>query len=168
MSGSRRGSPNKSMVGFTLAGGRYAVPIEEVREIMHPSPLTNLPKAPRTVAGVVDHRGEVVVVVDLRTHFELREPVRPGREKWILLRRSGVALVVDNVTDVFGSASIDYRPAPPVRGEAQRGILGVITRDQSMPAPTDNTLVFVVDTRTFEELSESLRASIHPTGRLVS
>lgn len=167
MSGTRRGSTSKSMVGFTLAGGRYAVAIEEVREIMHPAPLTNLPKAPRGIAGVVDHRGEVVVVVDLRTHFDLREPPRPPREKWILLRRSGVALVVDHVTDVFGSQSVDYRPAPPVRGEAQRGILGVITRDESVHR-VDNTLVFVVDVRTFEELSESLRVSINPTGRALS
>ena len=167
MSGTRRGSTNKSMVGFTLAGGRYAVAIEEVREIMHPSPLTNLPKAPRPIAGVVDHRGEVVVVVDLRMHFDLREPPRPAREKWILLRRSGVALVVDHVTDVFGSQSEDYRPAPPVRGEAQRGILGVITRDESTHR-VDNTLVFVVDVRAFEEISESLRVSINPTGREVS
>ena len=164
MSGSRRGSPNKSMVGFTLAGGKYAVPIEEVREIMHPAPLTNLPKAPRTVAGVVDHRGEVIVVVDLRTHFDLREPPRPNREKWILLRRSGVALVVDHVTDVVGSSSVDYRPAPPVRGDAPRGILGVITRDHA-GAPADQTLAFVVDPHTFEELSESLRVSVQPTGR---
>lgn len=164
MSGSRRGSSNKSMVGFVLAGGKYAVPIEEVREIIHPTALTNLPKAPRTVAGVVDHRGEVIVVVDLRTHFDLREPPRPHREKWILLRRSGVALVVDNVTDVFGSSSIDFRPAPPVRGEAQRGILGVITRG---PDTTDEqSLAFVVDARTFEELSESLRVSVQPTGRV--
>lgn len=166
MTGTRRGSADKSMVGFTLGGGQYAVPIEEVREIMHPSALTNLPKAPRTVAGVVDHRGEVVVVVDLRTHFDLREPPRPLREKWILLRRNGVALVVDNVTDVFGSLSIDFRPAPPVRGEAQRGILGVITRE-GLPHRTENALVFVVDVRTFEELSESLRVSVHPTGRVV-
>lgn len=165
MSGSRRGSPNKSMVGFSLAGGKYAVAIEEVREIMHPSALTNLPKAPPTVAGVVDHRGEVIVVVDLRTHFDLQEPPRPSREKWILLRRSGVALVVDNVTDVFGSSSIDFRPAPPVRGEAQRGILGVITREQGVGAD-EQTLAFVVDTRTFEELSESLRVSVQPTGRV--
>jgi purine-binding chemotaxis protein CheW len=164
VSGSRRGSPNKSMVGFTLAGGKYAVAIEEVREIMHPTQLTTLPKAPLTVAGVVDHRGEVIVVVDLRTHFDLREPPRPSREKWILLRRSGVALVVDNVTDVFGSSSIDFRPAPPVRGEAQRGILGVITREPSA-LPAEQSLAFVVDPRTFEELSESLRVSVQPTGR---
>lgn len=167
MSGSRRGSPNKSMVGFTLAGGKYAVPIEEVREIMHPSLLTNLPKAPRTVAGVVDHRGEVIVVVDLRTHFDLSEPPRPTREKWILLRRSGVALVVDNVTDVFGSSNIDFRPAPPVRGEAQRGILGVITREQGV-AVGEQVLAFVVDARTFEELSESLRVSVQPAGSVES
>lgn len=168
---SRRHKGAKHMVGFTLCGGKYAVSIEEVREISHPTELTTLPKAPHTVVGMVDHRGEVIVVVDLRTHFDLHDVPRPAREKWILLRRKGVALVVDQVTHVFGLEQGTHRPR--VTGELQRGLLGVVTPDEhdardAGRASNDDTraadarLTFQIDVRVFEEISEALRADDRP------
>lgn len=151
----RRMGGKKSLVGFTLAGGSYAVAIDEVREVVQPTPLTILPKAPSSVAGVADHRGEVIVVVDLRHHFALHVPPRPLREKWILLRNSAVALVVDQVTDVLGATEEELRPAPRVRGEAHRGIKGMIA--------TERSLSFLIDVRLFEEISESLRFTVSPS-----
>jgi len=150
----RRTAHDKSLVGFTLGGVRYAIAIEEVREVVQPTPLTLLPKAPNNVAGVADHRGEVVVVVDLRHHFGLHVSSRPQREKWILLRNSAVALVVDQVTDVMGATPEEVRPAPRVRGEAQRGIRGVLSNDDG--------LCFLIEVRLFEEISESLRFTLSP------
>lgn len=168
---SRRHKGAKHMVGFTLCGGKYAVSIEEVREIMHPTELTTLPKAPATVVGMVDHRGEVIVVVDLRTHFDLHDTPRPSREKWILLRRKGVALVVDQVTHVFGLDPQALRPR--VMGELQRGLLGVVAPDErdsgdgsaasnEEATPIDARLTFQIDVRVFEEVSDSLRADDRP------
>jgi chemotaxis signal transduction protein len=161
----RRHKGAKHMVGFSLCGGKYAVAIEDVREVIHPTTLTVLPKAPRTVVGMVDHRSEVIVVVDLRTHFELNDQPRPAREKWILLRRKGVALVVDHVTHVFGLAAGAARPR--VSGQLQRGLLGVVSPDEhegregSVSTDADSEgagkLTFQIDVRVFEELSESLR-----------
>lgn len=164
----RRHKGAKHMVGFTLCGGKYAVAIEDVREIIHPTELTTLPKAPKTVVGMVDHRSEVIVVVDLRTHFELHGVPRPTREKWILLRRKGVALVVDQVTHVFGLAPGAARPM--VAGELQRGLLGVVApeeqeaRDSRAPEAkvSDGRLTFQIDVRVFEEVSESLRMDDRP------
>jgi chemotaxis signal transduction protein len=159
------------MVGFTLCGGKYAVAIEDVREIIHPTELTTLPKAPKTVVGMVDHRSEVVVVVDLRTHFDLHTLPRPTREKWILLRRKGVALVVDQVTHVFGLATGTARPL--ASGEFQRGLLGVVSPEEqesrdsvhSLGAESrggDGRLTFQIDVRVFEEVSDALRADDRP------
>lgn len=166
----RRHKGAKHMVGFTLCGGRYAVAIEDVREIIHPTELTTVPKAPKTVVGMVDHRSEVIVVVDLRTHFELHDVPRPAREKWILLRRRGVALVVDQVTHVFGLAAGAGQPR--VTGELQRGLLAVVSPDEQEPKDgsepglgslgVDGRLTFQIDVRVFEELSESLRAEERP------
>lgn len=166
----RRHKGAKHMVGFTLCGGRYAVAIEDVREIIHPTELTTLPKAPKTVVGMVDHRSEVIVVVDLRTHFDLHDVPRPAREKWILLRHKGVALVVDQVTHVFGLAAGASQPR--VTGELQRGLLAVVTPDEQEPREGsgagqdskggDGRLTFQIDVRVFEELSESLRVDERP------
>jgi purine-binding chemotaxis protein CheW len=147
-----RPDPEKSLVGFLLDKGAYAIPINHVREIINPTQITSLPRAPEAVAGVVDHRGEVIVVLDLRAHFRLHETPRPAREKWILTRSSDVVvgLVVDQVTEVFGTQGERLKAPPRVRGEDLRGFLGVFSRGP--------TLTFVLDVRHFEEVAQSVRA----------
>lgn len=60
---------------FTLEGQRYALPLEEVRELVRAVRLTPLPRAPAVVEGLVDLRGELLPVLDMRRRFRL--PVRP-------------------------------------------------------------------------------------------
>lgn len=152
----QRPDPHKSLVGFIVGDGAYAVPINYVREIINPVPLTELPRAPATVAGVVDHRDEVVVVLSLRAHLGIEEqPVpRSTREKWILLRteEGSIGLIVDQVTEVFGTAGEQLKPAPRVRGAETRGFMGVFTRS--------GVLTFVLDVRVFEEVARSYRGDL--------
>ena len=69
----------KSLVGFEVAGVAYALDIQRVREILRPLPtLLRLPQLPRHVVGVVDHRGDVIPIIDLRMRFGV-EP--SGRER---------------------------------------------------------------------------------------
>src|SRR5687767_4535625 len=60
-------------LAFALAGETYAVPIGFIAEILKPPPLTEIPRAPRTVIGVVSVRGRLVTVIDLRRRFRLHE-----------------------------------------------------------------------------------------------
>src|SRR5690242_21599611 len=124
----QRPDPNRSLVGFRVGDVAYAVPINQAKEIVNPLPLTELPHAPSTIAGVADHRGEVVPVVDLQLRFDLPSLPDPRKAKWILVEVEGrtVGLVVDRVTDVFGTGGTDLKPAPMLGGgERQRGIVGV-------------------------------------------
>jgi purine-binding chemotaxis protein CheW len=142
----------KSLVGFVVGDVVYAVGISSVREIVNPVPLTELPHAPPAVAGVMDHRGEVVPVVDLRARFGLPPNVDARRSKWILVDVGGrtVGLAVDRVTDVFGTAGSDIKPAPTLgRGDDERGIVGVTKHD--------GALVFVLDIVDFDVLTRSIR-----------
>lgn len=149
----------KSLVGFFVGDVEYAVPIHSVKEIVAPMPITPLLYAPAAVPGVIDHRGEVIPIVDLRKRFGLpAAPVGP-RGKWLLLdvedRRIGLA--VDRVTEVFG-ASGELRPAPAVGpGDGQRGITAVARKGA--------TMVFVLDVRRFEELTAPLIGSLPGTER---
>jgi purine-binding chemotaxis protein CheW len=161
-----RHDPSKDLVGFLVGDVMYAVRIEVVREIVNPLPVVELPRAPHTVKGVADYRGDVVPIVDLRERFGLEPAQRSRRTKWIVLdtgpRRPGVAsspagnasasgsgpairyaaLVVDAVTEVFGLAGGELRPAPPLGvGDEARGIEGVTT--------LGSRLVFVLDARSF-------------------
>jgi purine-binding chemotaxis protein CheW len=122
-----------------------------VKEIVNPVVLTELPHAPRSVAGVADHRGEVVPIVDLRVRFGLPRMGDMRRGKWILVDVVGktVGLAVDSVTEVFGTGGAELRAAPELGGgEDMRGILGVTAHD--------GTLVFVLDVSRFEVVHAAL------------
>ena len=160
MSGNKqRPDLQKSLVGFVVGDVTYAVSIGSVREIVNPGPLTELPHAPPTGAGVIDHRGEVVPVVDLRVRFGLPPLSDPRRAKWLLIEVEGrsIGLAVDRVTDVFGTGGSEVLPAPALgRGDEERGITGV-TKHEGAP-------VFVLDVACFDVLTEPLRPSLLAAG----
>jgi purine-binding chemotaxis protein CheW len=150
-----RPDPQKSLVGFAVGDVAYAVPIADVREIVNPLVLTELPHAPTSVVGVADHRGDVIPVVDLRVRFGLRPQSDRQRAKWILVQVEGrlIGLIVDRVLDVFGTSGAEVRPAPSLGGgEETRGILGVTTYE--------GTLTFVLDVSRFDELVRPLQAGL--------
>ncbi len=149
-----RPDPQKSLVGFTIGAVAYAVPIASVREIVGPSPLTLLPHAPAAVAGVAAHRGEVVPVIDLRVRFGLPPAPDARHSKWILVEVEGrtVGMVVDQVTEVFGTGGAELRPSPELgEGDDVRGIAGVTTHD--------GILTFVLDLGRLRDLTRPLAQS---------
>jgi purine-binding chemotaxis protein CheW len=135
-----RHDPSKTLVGFSVGEVQYAVPIGRVKEIANPISIVPLPHAPPAIVGVADYRGEVVPVVDLRIRFGLPPSGVTRRTKWIVVLVAGrlVALVVDSVTEVFGTAETGLRPPPHVAGDDIRGIEGVTTHE--------GQLVFVLGT----------------------
>lgn len=147
-----RPDPQKSLVGFVVGDVGYAVPISQVKEIINPAALTELPHAPPAIAGVADHRGEVVPIVDLRVRFGLPKAEDPRRAKWILVDVDGrtVGLSVDRVTDVFGTGGAELRPPPLLGvGDDLRGIAGVTNHD--------GVLTFVLDVDKLESLIAPLQ-----------
>jgi purine-binding chemotaxis protein CheW len=147
-----RQSTQRSLVAFVVGAVRYALEISKVREIVTPLPLTLLPHTPEGLAGVADHRAEVVPVVDLRARFGLGAAApRSKKTKWILVHVAGrtVGLIVDDVLGVLRIAETELRPAPELgAGDRARGISSV--------AMHDGELVFVLDVATFEKLAERL------------
>lgn len=151
MPSKQRPDPQKSLVGFAVGEVHYAVPIGCVKEIINPITLTRLPYAPTAISGVVDHRGEVVPIVDLRARFGMSQYEERRRTKWILVDVNGrtIGLIVDRVTGVFGTGGRSLRPAPNLGGgEDVRGIAGVTSHDGAM--------VFVLDIERFEALVDAL------------
>jgi len=148
----QRPDPQKSLVGFVVGDVVYAVAIRCVKEIVNPVPLTELPHAPAIVAGVMDHRGEVVPVVDLRVRFGLPPSADGRRAKWILVEVEGrrIGLAVDRVTGVFGMGGSELKAAPSLgEGDEERAIIGVTQHE--------GRLTFVLDVSRFDVLTEPLR-----------
>jgi purine-binding chemotaxis protein CheW len=91
------------LVGFSLEGQRYALPLSVVRRVVFAVQVTPLPNAPGIVLGVVDFHGDVIPVLNVRRRFQLPEqPIRVSDQ--FVIARSGrrmVALVVDAVLGVI-------------------------------------------------------------------
>src|ERR671911_2098948 len=107
---------------FTLGDETYGVDILRVQEIRGWSPVTRIPQAQPHVLGVLNLRGSIVPIVDLRMRFHLpRAEYTPLTVIIVLSVESAVGrrdfgLVVDGVSDVMDVPTADVKP-PPELGE---------------------------------------------------
>jgi purine-binding chemotaxis protein CheW len=146
-----RATSGKNLVGFEVSGVTYAIEIGRVREIMRPLPTLTLPALPAGVIGVVDHRGDVVPVIDLRVRFGVSPSGLPRDERWVIVRSGArpFGLAVDRVIDVFAARESESREIPAIgNGEAARAIRGVYVYR--------GRLVFVLDVDPLTSLAERL------------
>lgn len=120
-------------VVFRLERDRYALPLSSIREVVvAPEHYTRVPRAPPSVKGVMNLRGRVVPVVDLRALLEVTTPATQPLGKVVLLDRGRRELGL-LITDVDGIESIEKvsgaRSAPTVRGLARVGALAITVLD---------------------------------------
>jgi purine-binding chemotaxis protein CheW len=115
-------------LAFGLASETYAVQIAQLAEILRPPPITEVPRAPRVVLGVVSVRGKLVTVIDLRRRLNLVEAPIDRRSR-ILLVDSGLGeqlgLLVDEVQQVWRLAAEEIEPAGVLGGDQPVHILGI-------------------------------------------
>ena len=73
------GSQNNQVITFTLGDETYGVEVTKVREILTYPKVTELPNASRWVKGVINLRGEVTPIIDLRMRFRISENASADR-----------------------------------------------------------------------------------------
>ncbi|MCU0531928.1 MAG: chemotaxis protein CheW [Syntrophales bacterium] len=108
---------------FSLAGEEYGIGILKVKEIIGMMPVTHVPRTPEFVKGVVNLRGKVIPVVDLRLRFALEAAAYTERTCIIVVEVAGangsvmMGIVVDAVSEVLNirGADIENTPAFGVR-----------------------------------------------------
>ena len=113
---------------FQLGGEAYGIDILRVQEIRSFEPPTRIANAPPGVLGVLDLRGVVVPVVDLRVHLNIAEARYDSNTVVIVLSITGrvVGIVVDGVSDVVGLGPKQVRPAPGFSARlSARHVLGI-------------------------------------------
>ena len=130
-------------LAFGLAGETYAVEIANVAEILRPPPMTEVPRAPDTVLGVISVRGKLVTVVDLRRRFHL--PAAPiDRRTRILLVDVGtgeqLGLLVDDVQQVWRLAGDEVESASILGGEQAAHVAGI-----GRPATSEGAMLILLD-----------------------
>jgi purine-binding chemotaxis protein CheW len=121
--------PQVQLVTFRLGGEEFGLDVFQVHEILRYEEPTPMPKAPAFVEGVLDVRGLLVPVVDLRKRFELHE-LRYDEETRIMLvdyHGERLGLIVDEVSEVMRVAETAVT-APPqyVKGLAAEFIRGIV------------------------------------------
>ena len=99
---------------FALAEEEYGLEILKVREIISMSEITSVPKTPVYVKGVINLRGKVIPVIDLRLKFAMEEAPYTDETCIIVADVNGVemGLIVDHVSEVLDIASGDIEDAP--------------------------------------------------------
>jgi purine-binding chemotaxis protein CheW len=103
---------------FVLADGEYAISVRKVREIIKVMPVTMVPRMAAHMKGVINLRGKVIPVVDLRLKFGLPSTDYTDRTcivvVEVLLRNqaSPIGIIVDSVSDVTSVAADELEEAP--------------------------------------------------------
>ena len=106
------------MLTFGLGTETFGVPILRVKEIRGWSPVTPLPHSPGYVLGVLNLRGSIVPIIDLRRRFNLETAEFSQKTVIIVLTlqtnggKRDVGMVVDRVADVVDVGAEDVKPAP--------------------------------------------------------
>jgi len=135
---SRSAAPveNSEYLSFTLGREEYGIEILKVQEIRSYEQVTTIANAPAFIKGVVNLRGIIVPIVDMRIKFNLGEAAYNELTVVIVLNVAGrvVGMVVDSVSDVIQLTAEQIRPAPDFASATfdTKYITGLGTIDERM------------------------------------
>ncbi len=142
-------------VSFRVGNEMFAASINKVREIIRMTNIVEVPKAPRFIRGVINLRGSVIPVVDLKTKFDIPSG-DDGKDARIIIAELGnltIGLVVDAVSEVLQVDESSYEESPQLlSGGAEKFISGVVKKE--------NQMIMVID---IDSLLTSDEASILKT-----
>lgn len=111
---------NMQLVAFRIGREEYAIPIEQVREIINYMPVTRLPETPTYFEGVINVRGKIVPVVDFAAKLGL---VNDSASKQIVIVETSdkeVGLTVDLVTEVIQTVNENFSDIESIDGSEQK------------------------------------------------
>lgn len=122
-------------LAFTLGDEEYGIDIQSVQELRSYDTVTRLANTPEFIKGVVNLRGIIVPIIDMRIKFSLGTPVYDQVTVVIVLNIGGrvMGMVVDSVSDVITLTSDEIKP-PPQMGTAINTdyLIGIGALDQRM------------------------------------
>lgn len=133
---------------FRVGAGLYALDIMRIREIIRPQKLTVVPRAPRFIEGVINLRGAVIPVADLRKRFDHPAANDDRKNRIIICSVSGkiVGLLVDEVLEVRRYGRQDVAPSPQfLKGPEAEFFLGVARRGDDLVMVLDLDRILSTD-----------------------
>jgi purine-binding chemotaxis protein CheW len=150
------------LVGFMLGNELFGVDILTVQEIIREIPITAIPDAPEFIEGVINLRGNIIPIIDLRKRLRLRKAEKKANTAiWIIILNINgrvAGFVVDLVTQVLKIETDTIKPAPDivVAGLKSQYIRGVCKADERLLILLDFNRVLLMEE--IKKLNELKRA----------
>ncbi len=129
------GTAVQEFLAFKLGSEEYGIDILKVQEIRGYEAVTRIANAPEFIKGVINLRGIIIPVVDMRIKFKLGEPVYDQFTVVIILNINGrvVGMVVDSVSDVTSLTAEQIKAAPDLgTAFSSEYMIGLGTLDERM------------------------------------
>ena len=136
----RNAASQTQFISFAIGNDQYGVDIMAVREIKGWSDITHLPKQPEYVRGVLNLRGAIVPIVDLRCRFGQGLTEATPLHIVIIVQIGGrqVGLIGDRVLDIVPVEASQIKPVPRIANSSRVNFLsGLVTTDSGMIALID-------------------------------
>lgn len=144
-------------LAFTLGKEEYGIDIQRVQEIRGYEAVTRIANAPDFIKGVINLRGVIVPIVDMRIKFKLDNPAYDEFTVVIILHvcQRVIGMVVDSVSDVINLKQEQVKPAPDIGALNTGHLIGVGTLDDRMLILIDiDKLISSNDMGLIEQLSD--------------
>ncbi|MBA3597342.1 MAG: chemotaxis protein CheW [Methylibium sp.] len=139
--------PGREYLSFRLGGEEYGIDILKVQEIRSYEPPTRIANAPDFVRGVINLRGVIVPVIDLRVKFGCEATITPITAVIVLAVRGRViGAVVDSVSDVLQLPEDSIKPVPAICGVVDTSyLMGIASIAERMLILVDIELLMTSD-----------------------
>lgn len=144
------------IVAFSLGSETYGVDIGQVREIIPIQKIVPVPRAPEFVEGIINLRGRVIPVLDLRKHFGFAKNEHAPEQRIVLTESNGesIGVIVDSVSSVLRISQDSIEPpASVITGNQIEYIKGIAKVDYSLIILLDLTrIISDAEKRTLKEV----------------
>lgn len=112
---SQSGNEEVQLVAFRLSNEEYGVSITQVQEIIRRSEPTRIPQTPPFVEGVINLRGNLIPIIDLKKRFKLPESETDDNTRIVIVEVEDqtVGIIVDAVSEVLRLTTDAIEPPPP-------------------------------------------------------
>ncbi|ACH40933.1 MULTISPECIES: chemotaxis protein CheW [Citrifermentans] len=139
------------LVSFNLEKEEYGINVLMVREIIRMLNITRVPNTPHYVEGVINLRGKVIPIINLRKKFDLVDSEYDKRTRIMVMEVVGelMGFIVDEVSEVIRISEKEIQPPPPAvsSGIEQECMAGVINQADRLLVLLDLERMFSADER---------------------
>jgi purine-binding chemotaxis protein CheW len=112
------------VIGFRIHDQEFGINIYQVQEVYKMQEITNVPNSPEFVAGVINLRGKVIPVVDIRKYFSINHPPESNARIIITeIKKRTIGIIVDEVSEVLKIPSGCIEPPPDLTISVKSGYI---------------------------------------------